>query len=77
MNTPITITPKFQVHIPSKIRLQAGLKHHGRATIRVENEKIIIEPIHDDFLALGGQFKVKSPTLAENIRRVINYSEKK
>lgn len=70
-----TITPKFQVHIPVSIRKKIGLKKHGRAVIRAEKKKIIIEPIKSDFLSLSGKFKVKNPIPAEKIRDYIDYAE--
>lgn len=75
MQTLTTITSKFQVHIPVAIRKKLGLKTHGRAIIRVEKKKIIIEPVEDDFLTLSGKFKVKNPIPAEKIRDYIDYTE--
>ncbi len=72
-----TITPKFQVHIPVAIRKKIGLKKHGRAVIRVEKKKIIIEPIKSDFLSLAGKYKVKNPIPAEKIRDYIDYADGK
>lgn len=72
-----TITPKFQIHIPVSIRKKIGLTKHGRAKIYAEKKKIIIEPIKDDFLSLGGKFKVKNPIPAEEIRDFIDYSDGK
>lgn len=69
-----TITPKFQVHIPVAIRKKIGLKKHGRAVIKAEKKKIVIEPIESDFLSLSGKFKVKNPIPAEKIRDYIDYS---
>jgi bifunctional DNA-binding transcriptional regulator/antitoxin component of YhaV-PrlF toxin-antitoxin module len=77
MQTLTTITPKFQVHIPVKIRKQAGIKKHGRAYIKAKKDKIIIEPVKNDFLSLGGTFKVKNPIPAEKIRKIIEYTNKK
>ena len=78
MQTLTTITPKFQVHIPSMIRKKAGLKRHGKAIIRADKRKIIIEPIADSkkILALAGKFKVKHPIPVEKIRDHIEYAEK-
>ena len=70
-----TITPKFQVHIPVSIRKKIGLKKHGRAVIRAEKKKIIIQPIESDFLSLSGKFKVKNPIPAEKIRDYIDYAD--
>lgn len=72
-----TITPKFQVHIPVSIRKKIGLKKHGRAVIRAEKKKIIIEPVKSDFLSLAGKYKVKNPIPAEKIRDYIDYSDGK
>ena len=77
MQTLTTITPKFQVHIPVAIRKKIGLTKHGRAIIRAEKKKIIIEPMEDDFLSLGGKYKVKNPIPAEKIRDYIDYSDRK
>jgi len=72
-----TITPKYQVHIPVEIRKEAGLTKHGRARIKAEGKRIIIEPIPEEesFLALGGAFKVKNPIPVEKIRDFIDYGD--
>lgn len=71
-----TITPQFQVHIPVAIRKQLGLKKHGKAKIRTEKKRIVIEPIkeEDSILSLGGTFRVKRPIPAEKIRDYIDYA---
>lgn len=69
-----TITPKFQVHIPVAIREKIGLKKHGAALIKAEKSRIIIEPIEDEFLSLGGSFHSKETKPAEKIRDFIDYS---
>ncbi|OGG19857.1 hypothetical protein A3D03_00340 [Candidatus Gottesmanbacteria bacterium RIFCSPHIGHO2_02_FULL_40_13] len=74
MQTYTTITPKFQVHIPVVIRKKIGLTKHGRAYIRTEEKKIIIEPVKSDFTSWGGAFKVKKPIPAEKIRDYIDHS---
>lgn len=72
----ITITSKFQVYIPVEIRKKAGLTTHGRAVIRVEKSKIIIEPINhnEGILSLAGSIKMKSPIPVEKLREYIDYS---
>lgn len=81
MQTLTTITPKFQVHIPISIRRKAGLTQHGKAMIRAEKSKIIIEPLKTKFMSLAGKYKqsfsankVKKPIPAEKIRDFIDYS---
>ncbi len=77
MQTQVTITPNFQVHIPVSIRRSAKLLKHGKAFIRTENSKIIIEPIKSSFISLAGTFKVKNPIKAEKIRGIIDYTDDK
>ena len=77
MGTLTTITSKFQVHIPVSIRKKIGLKKHGRAIIKVERKRIIIQPTESDFLSLSGKFKVKNPIPAEKIRDYIDYADGK
>ena len=76
MQTLTTITPKFQVHIPVEIRKKAGLTQHGKAVIRADKSRIIIEPIDEKkgILSLAGKFKVKNPIQAEKIRDYIDHS---
>lgn len=76
MQTLTTITPKFQVHIPVSIRKKAGIKSHGKAIIKAEKSRIIIEPIDErkGILSLAGKFKVKNPIPAEKVRDYIDYS---
>ncbi|KKR59944.1 hypothetical protein A3B52_00015 [Candidatus Curtissbacteria bacterium RIFCSPLOWO2_01_FULL_41_28] len=74
METITTITPKFQVHIPVSIRKKAGLTKHGRALIKVEQSKIIIEPLKSKLMSLAGKYKVAKPIPAEKIREYIDYS---
>lgn len=77
MQTTTTITPKFQVHIPVSIRKKVGLTQHGKAIIRAEKSKIIIELVDKKkgILSLAGKYKVKNPIPAEKIRDFIDYSE--
>lgn len=77
METYTTITPKFQVHIPVAIRKKIGLKKHGRAIIRADKKRIIIELNPTGILDLAGKYKVKNPIPAEKIRDYIDYSDGK
>lgn len=74
MQTFTTITPKFQVHIPVSIRKKIGLVKHGKAAIKADKTRIIIEPVKSKFMSLAGKYKVKNPIPAEKIRDYIDYS---
>lgn len=71
-----TITSKYQVQIPAAIRKELKLKH-GKVKIYTDKKKIIIEPARDkdNFLSLGGKFRVKNPIPADKIRDYIDYSD--
>jgi bifunctional DNA-binding transcriptional regulator/antitoxin component of YhaV-PrlF toxin-antitoxin module len=76
METLATITSQSQVHIPAKFRKALGFKRHGgRAIIKLEKKRIVIEPVKDDILKLAGKFHVKNPISAEKIRDYIDYAE--
>ena len=76
MRYTTTITPKYQVHIPSAIRKEIGLVKHGRARVYAEGLRIVIEPAKTSLLSLAGKFKVKRPIPAEKIRDYISYDER-
>lgn len=69
-----TITPKFQIHIPTEIRRKIGMIRHGRAKIYADGKKIIIEPAISGALSVAGKFKTKHPFPVEKIRDYIDYS---
>ena len=71
----ITITPKFQIHLPVKIRKAAGMTKHGTAKILATKGKITITMIEDEITDLAGKFAVKNPIPVEKIRNYIDYSK--
>ena len=76
MTTQTTITPKYQLHIPVSIRKAIGLTKHGKAIIRADGGKIIIEPIKESpLLKLAGTLKPKKKIDIDNIRDHIDYSQ--
>lgn len=74
MEFPATITPKFQLHIPVKVRKISGITTHGSVRMRAEKNKIIITKPPKSILDWGGAFKVKKPIPANKIRDYIDYS---
>lgn len=69
-----TITPRFQIHIPTEIRRRTGMVRHGRAKIYADGRRIIIEPTVSGVLSVAGKFKIKHPFPVEKIRDYIDYS---
>jgi len=43
MEQIVTLTSKFQLHIPKKIREKAGIFIHGPVVMRADTGKIVIE----------------------------------
>lgn len=77
MSTTISITSRWQIHIPKKIRESLGLKKPGKVAIRVEENKIIIAPVQSMILHLGGTLSKdykKKKIDVESVRDVIDYS---
>lgn len=79
MSTTISITPNNQIHIPLYIRKKLNLTAPSKATISVEDNRIIIEPITNNaVLNLAGSYKsvVKNnkDIDVENIRDLIDYT---
>ncbi|KKT75488.1 MAG: hypothetical protein UX31_C0042G0006 [Candidatus Nomurabacteria bacterium GW2011_GWA1_46_11] len=61
----VSITSQGQISIPAKIRRDLGLKKAGKALIRVENRRMVVEPI-GDLLELKGSLKTNKKTLTSS-----------
>jgi len=75
MEAVVSITPSYQIHIPSKIRAFLGIKNQGVARMKVKGKSMIITPVKDGVLSLAGQFRVNKPIRAEKIRSKIDYTK--
>ena len=75
MNTIVTITPNYQVHIPTKMRKMVGLDKHGPAEMMVEDGKIILKPLDDQIMKLAGKYKSKKKINVDKVRDRIDYSK--
>ncbi|KKQ37566.1 MAG: hypothetical protein US54_C0031G0007 [Candidatus Roizmanbacteria bacterium GW2011_GWA2_37_7] len=69
----VSITPKWQVHIPVAIRRQLGLSKPIKADIFVEGKKIVMQPKRSKIFKLEGALKKIKPTKRINIDRVRDY----
>ena len=75
-----TITKKWQLHIPVKIRKELNLNKPTTARISTKNGKIIItpEPTATGFMKLAGSLHQEyknNPIDIDNIRDYIDYSK--
>jgi len=73
----ISITPKWQIHIPVKFRKMLGLVKPGMAEIEIVRDAIVIRPKPSPILKLAGKYRHRKPVQKINIERIrekIDYS---
>jgi len=74
----ISITSKWQIHIPIAIRQKLNLTHPSQATIKTTKKgEILIKPKEGGVLSLAGILKGKKPIKPvdiDNIRDYIDYT---
>ncbi|PIP61670.1 hypothetical protein COW99_02770 [Candidatus Roizmanbacteria bacterium CG22_combo_CG10-13_8_21_14_all_38_20] len=69
----VSITPKWQIHIPVSIREELGLTTPAQADVFVEDEKIIIRPKESKIMRMGGSLSGKKPIRPINIDKIRDY----
>jgi len=78
MNTTISITNKWQIHIPKSLRDALGLIKPGKVAIKAETGKIIITPVKSTIMQYAGRLHDKYNKKKINIDKVrdlIDYSD--
>lgn len=77
MQTTISITNKWQLHIPKAARKALKLSKPGKVEIKTENNKLILTPIKSKILQMAGKYqkytKGKKIDL-DKIRDYVDYS---
>ena len=67
-----TITRKGQTTIPKPIRDFLGLKPNDKIFYLIEDNKVILKPMHGDILELRGSVKPKkTPENFEHVRKIV------
>lgn len=77
MNTTISITNKWQIHIPKSLREIMGLEKPGKVAIKAEQGKIVITPVKSAIMQYAGKLHEKYNKKKINIDKVrdlIDYS---
>jgi len=59
MQKIVSITSQGQITIPATMQQQLGLRQFKKALVRIENKKIIVEPL-PDFINLAGALAKKA-----------------
>lgn len=77
MNTTISITNKWQLHIPKSLRGALGLSRPGKVAIKATHGKIIITPTRSTIMQYAGKLHErynKKKINIDNVRDLIDYS---
>jgi bifunctional DNA-binding transcriptional regulator/antitoxin component of YhaV-PrlF toxin-antitoxin module len=77
MNQTITITPRWQIHLPVKFRQVLGLTAPGLVEIKLVKRELILKPKTSPLLKLAGKYRHQVPTKKINLEKVrdqIDYS---
>ena len=69
----VSITSKWQVHIPVVIRKMLKLKKPTQVVISVHNGAIVMKPKESQILKMAGSLKGIKPTKTINIDRIRDY----
>lgn len=69
----VSITSKWQIHIPVAIRKKLKLEKPSQATIVVEGERIVIKPKKSKILQMAGKYRTLKPIRPINIDRIRDY----
>lgn len=78
MTQIVSITPKWQVHIPVAIRKKLKIDKPSQAVMSVADGAIVIKPRKSKILEMGGSLAGIKPTKKINLDRIrdyIDYSE--
>lgn len=77
MLTTISITNKWQIHIPKSLRSNFGLDKPARVAITAERGKIIITPAKSTIMQYAGKLHekfTKKKINIDQVRDLIDYS---
>lgn len=79
MEATISVTSKWQIHIPKALRSALGPTRPGQVNIRAVDNKLVITPHKSKILSLAGKFHkyyLKNKHIdIDNIRDYIDYSK--
>lgn len=64
-------TSQGQINLPAKIRKQLGFTRSGKATVSIQDGKVIVEPVKDLLELAGSLQSTKRPLLQEEMHDVI------
>ncbi len=63
-----TVTVKFQTTIPKAVREQLGISINDALEWIVEKGRVVVHPVHNEFLRYRGSVKVGAGDIAADIQ---------
>lgn len=73
MNQTVSITSKWQIHIPVSIRKKLRIEKPSQAEISVRGDEIVVKPKRSKILEMGGSLSGIKPTKKINLDRIRDY----
>lgn len=73
MQTTISITNKWQIHIPKAARKVLKLTKPGRIEIRTERNKLVLTPVESKILKMAGKYEKYGRSKKINLDRIRDY----
>lgn len=73
MQTLISVTNKWQIHIPTAIRKALKLTKPGRVEVKTEGTKIVLIPVESKILQMAGKYTKYAKSKKINLDRIRDY----
>ena len=78
MQATISVTNKWQIHIPKAARQALKLTKPGRVEVKTEGNKLVLTPVDSEILKLAGKYESYAKGKKINLDRIrdfIDYSD--
>lgn len=73
MQQTISVTSRWQIHIPKAAREALNLKKPGKMEVRVEAKELILKPVESEILKLAGKYEKYAKGKKINLDRIRDY----
>lgn len=73
MQTTISITNRWQIHIPKAARQVLKLTKPGRIEVKTEGNKLVLTPVESEILKLAGKYESYAKNKKINLDRIRDY----
>lgn len=73
MQTTISITNKWQIHIPKAARKALNLTKPGRVQVKTEDNKLVLIPVESRILQMAGKYQKYTKDKKIDLNRIRDY----